>query len=65
MYDHIIVGFVVANDNAFVKPDQLLPFESIEEAEEFWKNRIKQNREKFVVEEWEGLDILNSHVYNP
>lgn len=59
-----IVGFVAENDDSFIKPDKLIPFESLEAAEKFWENKFKKNvAEKFVVEVWEGLDIVDSKVY--
>jgi len=58
-----IVGFVAESDDSFIKPNKLESFESLEAAEKFWKARLSSSKEKFVVEVWEGLDIVDSKVY--
>lgn len=62
MFTRRVVGFVAENDDSFIKPDKLEPFESLEAAEKFWKARLSSPKEKFVVEVWEGLDIVDSRV---
>lgn len=59
-----IVGFVAENDNAFIRPENIVPFNSLEHAEKFWAE-VYNKKKCFVVEAWEAQEIVNSWVLEP